>query len=282
MRLTWYMLSSPGGSRHSNSQHLSPTRKFLQNCNYTEQQINRINQESSAFYGPHFDDVNHDSGVIQTVNSEHWALFERLVRSCVYWNDLYSERYTTINWIVFTLSMKIQQQKTSTHFSAYIELFDKSNHTSYVLNKWPNKTSFDRVCPCQYAWPWPQVDRVGAKYISKQTKHQIFHFMSVFGSGWFDRFVDGIDFRCIHHETIEGVSLGIPSQRIHRKKSIANSDHCKRLRSRASRIKTVVVGDRLHMRWNTLKLTATAMTARTRSLYLFHRRNMPNANAFER
>lgn len=35
MTLTWYILSSPGGSRHSNSQHLSPTRKFLQNCNYT-------------------------------------------------------------------------------------------------------------------------------------------------------------------------------------------------------------------------------------------------------
>lgn len=31
---TWYLLSSPGGSKHSNSQHLSPTRKFLQNYSY--------------------------------------------------------------------------------------------------------------------------------------------------------------------------------------------------------------------------------------------------------
>lgn len=30
--LTWYISSSPGGSKHSNSQHRSPTRNFLQNC----------------------------------------------------------------------------------------------------------------------------------------------------------------------------------------------------------------------------------------------------------
>lgn len=29
--LSWYLVSSPGGSRHSNSQQLSPLRKFLQN-----------------------------------------------------------------------------------------------------------------------------------------------------------------------------------------------------------------------------------------------------------
>lgn len=39
---TWYKLSSPGGSRHSNSQHRSPTRKFLQN--YNDKTIERENE----------------------------------------------------------------------------------------------------------------------------------------------------------------------------------------------------------------------------------------------
>lgn len=31
---TWYLSSSPGGSKHSNSQHRTPTRKFLQNWKF--------------------------------------------------------------------------------------------------------------------------------------------------------------------------------------------------------------------------------------------------------